>query len=281
MSTITRKDQMHKLMQETLVEHGVTSITLPKKPGTREEDVVVPIAEIDPSDRAAKSKPRVPSMLEMKDCWLTEMKAHSTLKKMLECKLERFVKDQGGQFLWTPPYTPTLQPIEEFWGAGKNYVAECYLNGRTMKQLVQQLQDGWYGTAGTEREHLGKQPCPCDKLVERAVQDANRRLKEVGGLTGSMRAGVRVVDEGSVFSGTSPNDMHTAHTEVGEQSMTVTDPESPTENQPHVLDEEESAEGAAQALEEGSGEIEEREPDPGLRAPVGSPARSTRSHRRR
>ena len=63
--------------------------------------------------------------------------------------------------------------------------------------------------------------------------------------------------------------------------MTVTDPESPTENQPHVLDEEESAEDAAQALEEGSGEIEEREPDPGFRAPVGSPARSTRSHRRR
>ena len=21
--------------------------------------------------------------------------------------------------LWTPPYTPTLQPIEEFWGGGK------------------------------------------------------------------------------------------------------------------------------------------------------------------
>ena len=66
-------------------------------------------------------------------------------------------------FLWTPPYTPTLQPIEEFWGGAKNYCASQYTHGRKVRECIQQLRVGWYGNGGD------KPPLPCGKLVERAM----------------------------------------------------------------------------------------------------------------
>ena len=51
------------------------------------------------------------------------MKNHADqgMRQLLGCKLERYLETElGAEFLWTPPYTPTLQPIEEFWGGGKN-----------------------------------------------------------------------------------------------------------------------------------------------------------------
>jgi len=123
------------------------------------------------------------------------------------------VNEVGGEFLWTPPYTPTLQPIEEFWGGGKNYAAARYKNGRTMKEAVAQLRAGWYGD-GAE-----KKPLPCDRLVAHAVADANRRMGEVGGLTGTMELGVNVLPGAVIFGADGvakplPNDMAHPHVEA-------------------------------------------------------------------
>ena len=52
----------------------------------------------------------------------------------LECKVEKALKQEGYDVLWTPPYTPDLQPIEIYWAIGKNRVAANYSTGRTMKE---------------------------------------------------------------------------------------------------------------------------------------------------
>lgn len=47
--------------------------------------------------------------------------------------------------LYTPPYTPTTQPIEKVWGYVRNYVAKLYSNGRTIGQLKNQTLTGFCG----------------------------------------------------------------------------------------------------------------------------------------
>ena len=55
------------------------------------------------------------------------------------------MNEEGYKILWTPPYCPKLQPIEMFWAAGKNHVANLYNTDTTMKHVIRRLQDGWYG----------------------------------------------------------------------------------------------------------------------------------------
>ena len=82
--------------------------------------------------------------------------------------------------LWTPPYTPDLQPIEVFWAIGKNRVAAQYARGRTMKQTIEQLRDGWYGTLDREIDGEGNRrvhkAANCEGLYRKAVKIANQKF---------------------------------------------------------------------------------------------------------
>ena len=270
LSTISSKPSMLKLMQEHSPQ--LTQLTLPKKKGVRANPRTVAIGQ-DMLQKATKNRPDVPTLDEMKEAWLSQMAAHPTLKAKLECKLENFLKTEGivdetGGFLWTPPYTPSLQPIEEFWAAGKNYAAEKYTMGRTMTDCVAHLREGWYGNAA-----VGKQAARCHRLVERAQEDADRRIAEVGGLTGSMRDGVQVVDGAKVFAqDDSATDM-TAKPESWDLTGTADDEDEPgTEC---TLGEEEHTASVVAALSTGDAEVEPDDEDaaaPAPRAPPDSPA---------
>ena len=308
LSSIDTKAEMMELINETLVNPPVrafggltgpkiapiTELTLPAKPGTREEPLSVPIAEIA-ADIAAKKKatpnrPRVPSGPELKEAWLTTMQNHPSeaMRKLLGCKLEQYLVDElGAEFLWTPPYTPTLQPIEEFWGGGKNYVASLYVNGRQMKEVVRQLRIGWYG------DGADKLPLPCDRLVAHAVADADRRMKEVGGLLGSMETGVTVVEGAKLITDADgnvaplPNDMQTVQQTLPEPvDLTRDDPAESvaggTAQAPLVLEEDEHLTTVATALAEGTAEIvsPDEESAPATNAPPDSPAAAATTRRR-
>ena len=54
----------------------------------------------------------------------------------LECKVEKVLKAEGFDVLWTPLYTPDLQPIEVYWAIGKNRVVAKYQSGHSMKETV-------------------------------------------------------------------------------------------------------------------------------------------------
>ena len=96
----------------------------------------------------------------------------------LECLVERTLKNEGYDVLWTPPYTPDLQPIETFWAIGKNRVAENYYNGRTMKTAVEQLREGWYGNEGLEYKAIERdvKRANCNGIYQKTLDIANKRF---------------------------------------------------------------------------------------------------------
>ena len=137
--------------------------------------------------------------------WLREHKPD-----VLRCKIEKFIEDDGGTVLWTPPYCPDLQPIELFWAAGKNNVALNYYHGRSCKETVKDLRDGWYGNlyrnAGgvmEPRTPEGEDPdivelldeCNCGGLVRHAsIKCANIRVEAIPGISGKVEDGLEVDD---------------------------------------------------------------------------------------
>ena len=86
--------------------------------------------------------------------------------------------------LYTPPYTPTTQPIEKVWGYVKNYVARLYSNGRTIGQLRNQTLTGFYGEI--DENHPGVTAEFCNDVIEKSHRWCNNFLKEDGVLNGSI-----------------------------------------------------------------------------------------------
>jgi hypothetical protein len=116
--------------------------------------------------------------------WLRENKP-----ERLECKVERYLKDRGHRILWTPPYCPQLQPIELYWAAGKNYVANYHTNDRTMRDTIRQLRQGWYGNGDEfEEDHKSYHaPVRCHALWETCLRIAAAKFVPlVDGLEGEI-----------------------------------------------------------------------------------------------
>eukprot|EP01043_Picozoa_sp_COSAG02_P060812 COSAG02_NODE_8028_length_2741_cov_2.982967_1_plen_319_part_10 len=237
------------------------TITLSAVAGKRDAPVQVPVHGDDIVKDAKKNLPNVPTIPELKTGFLEAIKNDPALRKQLDCKLEKFVTEENATarpdvklqstewsgttwMLWTPPYSPTLQPIEEFWGAGKNYAASLYKNERKMKECVSQLQAGWYGDDGSgqflnkERDGL-KQKVDCADLVRRAIVEANKKAQLVGGLTGTVEAGL--VHDGDtekhpLDDGDGDTDMTIKHVELvdltaPEEQETPAEPATLTEEQ--------------------------------------------------
>jgi hypothetical protein len=118
--------------------------------------------------RACSSRPFVPSISELKEGLVEYFQEKNP--GMLECKFEKYMRELGHMILWTPPYTPALQPIELFWAAGKNHVASKYYNGITMKEVVKNLREGWYGSAGDD----SKKAVNCLGLFNETIKQANK-----------------------------------------------------------------------------------------------------------
>ena len=282
LSALENKAELVQLMKDTLLDIGrITHITLPAVAGKREDPLRIKIEDIDGTAHAQPNLPQVPTVKELETIWLEQMGTKESLRALMECKLERYLRTQvGAEFLWTPPYCPTLQPIEEFLGAGKNYVASRYFDKRKMKDVIAQLRDGWYGNPA-----LGKEAVPCDRLVEHAIDDADRRMKEVGGLSGSMRTGVTVLEGAEVYLNTSGEGEPVVQPLATDMRM----PAAPVSDQhagpdgPHVLGEEEFVQAAVSAVLDGSAEQVPagESAGPALNAPPNSPAAaaSTRSRR--
>ena len=85
----------------------------------------------------------MPTALEMKEGFVSWLKADEARAKLLECKLKTMLEDAGHVLLFTVAYACWSQPIELFWAAGKNPVAEGYTNDRTLRDVVEQLRGGW------------------------------------------------------------------------------------------------------------------------------------------
>lgn len=145
----------------------------------------------------ARSRPFCPSKQEMQIGLVNWMKEQKP--ELLECKVEAYLKSRGHEVLWTPPYCAKLQPIELFWAAGKNYAAENCWNGRTMKQTVQLLREGWYGNEqhwpdGCNSSWIGKEnmmrrkvtSASCAGMVAKAEHYMNTFFIPIAGFKGTV-----------------------------------------------------------------------------------------------
>ena len=214
-----------------------STVKLPVVKGKRDVAIDIDVRTTNMGIKASKGSPTVPTIPELKNGFLETLRADATLKEFLACKLEKFIHDknsaiapgvmlkvEGGRgwdswMLWTPPYKPALQPIEEFWGAGKNYSASLYKTDRTMKEVIAQLQAGWYGDDGSgfmnARKNVSKEAVDCGKLVKRSIAEANRMAKEIGGLSGKVEDDGGLVHDGEsdLHEGDGDTDMYIRHIE--------------------------------------------------------------------
>ena len=156
LSTITTKADMLALIRRDTP--NLTHLRLPAKPGTRDAPLQIPITDAV-LHNASKTRPDVPTGDELKEAWLAAVKGSKEYAHLLVCRIERYLQDTVRLvdktqplgltdahaqtplrligFLWTPPYTPSLQPIEEFWGGAKNYCASQYTHGRKVRECIE------------------------------------------------------------------------------------------------------------------------------------------------
>jgi transposase len=146
---------------------------------------------VDVFARASSKNPMIPSVDELKLAIIHYLSIHKP--EVLECQVEKFLKERGHRILWTPPYSPDLQPIELFWAAGKNYVAYNYSNGMKMRKIVELLRKGWYGdyptaNVGNDINNLSRKlPTKIDGLFRKVVKMANEKfIPMCPGLSGTL-----------------------------------------------------------------------------------------------
>lgn len=152
------------------------------------------------SNRATTNDPFIPNTEELRYGLLKYFQNNKP--ELLECQVEALLQSKGHQVLWTPPYSPDLQPIELFWAAGKNHARSLVRNNTTMKETIEYLREGWYGNekqweqgklTGDSRRYL-KQPASCMKLFNHTIKMANTKFIPLcEGISGSM--GSLIVDE--------------------------------------------------------------------------------------
>src|ERR1700722_15664345 len=86
-------------------------------------------------------------------------------------EVQKLFDAKGHTLVYTPPYTPTTQPIETVWGYVKNYVARKYENGRNMETLREQTLDGMYGNPSDN--HEGVTAAFCQSVIDRCHRWSN------------------------------------------------------------------------------------------------------------
>ena len=198
------------LMKKYQVDHLLLPLTderkqlmelLPEGHGHVVEDGHVRVPFDEEGFKKTKSKHNAlttPTADELKVGFVAWLKKHKP--DVLRCKIEKFIEDEGGAVLWTPPCCPDLQPIELFWAAGKGNVSLNYYHSRSCKETVKDLRDGWHGnlckqgdvmvprTPEGEDPDVVEQldPSDCGKLVGHSIKCANERVKAVPGISGEV-----------------------------------------------------------------------------------------------
>ena len=198
-----------KEMCELCEQYGIEYIDLPCNDSSRieldddEDDTILHMGEDtlrvkfsfeEQIQRKTKNRPKVATAKELKFAFVAYLAEHNP--EVIECEVENYLKSRGHDILWTPPYCPDLQPIELFWAVGKNHVRFFNYEGGKMRDVVELLREGWYGTKRNQpddgrEKRPPKEPCDCRKLWKKALRLATTKFVPIchgisgpiGGLT--------------------------------------------------------------------------------------------------
>lgn len=115
---------------------------------------------------------------------------------MLETRAETYFREHapGSMLLYTAPYCPNTQPIELFWGHGKNDVAHNFKARRSLLEVVTALRAAWYGGSKTVRK------ADCGALVRHSLKYVDTLLEQDDVLKGAVDAenGTMSLDESTI-----------------------------------------------------------------------------------
>lgn len=104
-------------------------------------------------------------------------------------EVQKLFDKHGFKLIYTPPYTPTTQPIEMVWGYVKGYVARQFKNGRSMEMLRDQTLAGMYGNS--DHAHEGVTADLCKKVISKCHRWCDSFIEtdsELGGTVQSITA---------------------------------------------------------------------------------------------
>ena len=83
-----------------------------------------------------------PSVKELNDALRVELPKHQEFQTT---EVQRIFDQLGWQLIYTPPYTPEVQPIEKVWAYVKHIVASSFTSTRTAATLHVDLVMAFYG----------------------------------------------------------------------------------------------------------------------------------------
>ena len=175
------------LFNELILTAGKRSITVHRKGTDKGMDLM-------DLRHTKKGTQRAPYNKELRDELTKYLKAHPEHQKD---KLETLFSKENWKIIYTPPYTPALQPIELLWAEVKRRVANRFTYGRTMNQTRLQMLDAFYGieelqahpaeTNEEKKARLGVTP----ELVKSYIDHSIKACKEFIGadklLVGTIR----------------------------------------------------------------------------------------------
>jgi len=132
------------------------------------KDIIPVLKKYDIKFREGKA-PKGESLEDLQarlQVWL-DFNAEKMGLKQAVLRVEEICREKGHRVLFTPPYHPELQPIEELWRDVKMYVARHFAGCRSMKDLTEQVREGFltYGTAAH-----------CQRKIARAWKQAEEYL---------------------------------------------------------------------------------------------------------
>lgn len=105
---------------------------------------------------AAKGSKYAPTVEEMRTLALSVLASKPQLKMT---RLQLLFDKQQYTLVWTPPYTPEVQPIELVWAHVKNYVARHTTANTSVDEVQSLVRKGFYGDDGDTHAGVGARLC--------------------------------------------------------------------------------------------------------------------------
>eukprot|EP00048_Salpingoeca_helianthica_P009572 m.137437 g.137437 ORF g.137437 m.137437 type:complete len:612 (+) comp14898_c0_seq4:228-2063(+) len=160
-SALNKSQALSKMIELEMQSLTVTRTNTTVGPGGSHTHTVTTTFPLNswPDGKVPKF-PKGPSLDEMRACLLAHIQEH--FAHLLRTRLTKLFDEKCYSLIFTPPYCPQFQPIELFWAHGKNYVADCFANGRSMAQAQEQLQAAFRGTHSPAM----KKPVNCASLIQ-------------------------------------------------------------------------------------------------------------------
>ena len=148
---------------------GIESITVERRHESTQSNAHI---TFDRSSFTCHGGANAPTLVEMKAFLTQYLIKHPQNQKTA---VQKLFYQHDHSLIYTPPYTPQVQPIELVWAYVKSYVASQYKRNRTVTELIADTRRGFYGDgrdhAGLDEEACAKRiqhcHCWCDEWIER------------------------------------------------------------------------------------------------------------------